>query len=67
MLGLGALDTHSKQTSALVGIFDLEGFTAFTSQAHPDSAVPAFLHDFISWLMGSGNSEPLILAYSKKN
>src|SRR5439155_15886045 len=53
MLRLGALGAHSKQISCLAAIFDLEGFTPFTSQSDPDLDVTTFLNDFITWLFST--------------
>lgn len=40
----------SAVVTSLAAIFDLEGFTGFSSQNDPQLCVPAFLDDFIDWL-----------------
>jgi class 3 adenylate cyclase len=50
ILGLGKIETESKQVNALSVIFDLEGFTNFCKQIDPQLAVPEYLNEFLKWL-----------------
>lgn len=50
ILGLGKIQTKSKQTNAISAIFDLEGFTNFCKQIDPQLAVPEYLSDFLNWI-----------------
>lgn len=50
ILGLGKIETKSKQINALSAIFDLEGFTTFCKQIDPSLAVPEYLNDFLKWI-----------------
>lgn len=50
ILGLGRLETKSKQIQALSAIFDLEGFTHFCQQRDPQLAVPEYLSEFLKWI-----------------
>lgn len=50
ILGLGKIDTKSKQIDALSVMFDLEGFTKFCKQIDPQLAVPDYLSKFLKWI-----------------
>jgi hypothetical protein len=50
ILGLGKIETKSKQIEALSVIFDLEGFTKFCEQRDPQLVVPEYLSEFLKWL-----------------
>jgi class 3 adenylate cyclase len=49
--GLRSLDAESRVRDVLVACFDLEGFTVFSEQANPQLFVPAFVTDFLNWLI----------------
>ena len=51
--GLGDISTASTVTPGLAAIFDLQGFTYFSSQADPQLVVPGFLKAFFDWLINS--------------
>src|SRR5258708_6125722 len=50
ILGLGKLESKSKQINALSVFFDLEGFTNFCKQIDPQLAVPEYLSEFLHWI-----------------
>ena len=50
ILGLGKLESRSKQINALSVFFDLEGFTNFCKQIDPQLAVPEYLSEFLGWI-----------------
>jgi len=51
ILGLGDLTKPSKSVDAIAAVFDLSGFTNFCKQIEPHLSVPAFLNDFLNWMM----------------
>ncbi len=57
ILGLGKIDSQSKQVNALSVIFDLEGFTNFCKQIDPQLAVPEYLSEFLKWIFTEIKSE----------
>jgi hypothetical protein len=63
ILGLGEIETKSKQVNALSVIFDLEGFTNFCKQIDPQLAVPEFLSEFLGWLFGRVKMELIENSY----
>ncbi len=50
ILGLGDITVESIPINALVGIFDLEGFTNFCSHFDPQLVLPEFLSMFLKWI-----------------
>ena len=50
ILGLGKIESKSKQINALSVIFDLEGFTNFCKQIDPQLGVPEYLSEFLKWI-----------------
>ena len=69
VLGLGDISLPSTQVEALAAIFDLSGFTNFSSQVDPHLAVPEYLSRFLDWLFAEikegllkeGNEEEKVL------
>jgi len=59
ILGLGNIETKSKQINALSVIFDLEGFTNFCKQIDPHLAVPEYLSEFLSWIFKEIKNEAI--------
>ncbi len=57
ILGLGKIETESKQVNALSVFFDLEGFTNFCKQIDPQLAVPEYLSEFLKWIFDEIRSE----------
>jgi hypothetical protein len=54
VLGLGEINAHDNERfQALVAIFDLEGFTAFSDRGTSNLVVPEFLEMFSKWLYGA--------------
>lgn len=53
LLGLGDIGTRPTTMDAIAVVVDLEGFTAFCDQRETLVMVPAFLKEFIQWLMDS--------------
>jgi class 3 adenylate cyclase len=50
VLDIGDIGLPSTRVEALAAIFDLAGFTTFSSQVDPHLAVPEYLNSFLSWL-----------------
>jgi len=50
ILGLGDLTREATPVDAICGVFDLEGFTHFSSQVDPHLALPEFMDSFLNWL-----------------
>lgn len=50
LLNIGNLRAASKPIEVLAVIFDLEGFTQFSSQVDPQVTLPDFIADFFNWL-----------------
>lgn len=50
ILGLGNIESKSRQINALSVLFDLEGFTNFCKQIDPQLAVPEYLSEFLNWM-----------------
>ena len=50
ILGLGNIQTKSKQVHALSVLFDLEGFTNFCKQIDPHLTISDYLSEFLKWL-----------------
>ena len=50
ILGLGNIESKSKQVDAISVYFDLEGFTNFCNHRDPKLKVPEFLSAFLKWL-----------------
>ena len=50
LLNIGDLKTPSKDFEVISVIFDLEGFTNFTTQVDPQLTIPNFISDFFNWL-----------------
>ncbi|SEP42209.1 hypothetical protein [Mucilaginibacter sp. OK283] len=63
ILGLGKIDTTSKQISALSVIFDLEGFTSFCNQIDPQLAVPEYMIKFLTWIFSEIRLEVIDTEY----
>ena len=49
-LDLGDISLPSTKVESLAAIFDLSGFTTFSSQVDPHLAVPEYLSRFLDWL-----------------
>jgi class 3 adenylate cyclase len=50
LLDLGDISRQGDYLDALAAIFDLEGFTAFSSQIDPHLVVPEYLDKLLSWI-----------------
>lgn len=53
VLDIGDVSLPSTRVEALAAIFDLAGFTTFSSQVDPHLAVPEYLDRFLNWLFES--------------
>lgn len=50
ILSLGDLSSEAEPLEALAAIFDLEGFTSFSSQNDPHLVMPEYLSRFLKWI-----------------
>jgi len=50
LLNIGNLKAPSKPIEVLSVVFDLEGFTNFTSQIDPQLSIPNYISEFFHWL-----------------
>jgi hypothetical protein len=57
ILGLGTIESKSKQVNALSVIFDLEGFTDFCKQIDPQLAISEYLGEFLKWIFAQIRKE----------
>ncbi len=54
--GMKNFDSGTVQENTLAAVFDLEGFTSFSSQSDPQLFVPKFINEFVKWLFGALSS-----------
>jgi len=57
ILGLGDLKANSESIQAVAAVFDLAGFTNFCKQIDPHLTVPAYISNFVPWLMDQLKNE----------
>lgn len=51
LMGLGEMTEQTEPVEAIAAVFDLQGFTKFSSQVDSHLSVPPFLKVFLTWLV----------------
>jgi len=57
VLGLGDIGKEWTQIDVIAAVFDLAGFTSFSSQVDPHLSLPRFVKEFLNWLFKEVKSQ----------